>query len=65
MNDPYFITKALSLANRGKYSSKPGVAVGCVIVKNKKIIGKGFYSEYGGRDAEINAINDVKNKYKG
>ena len=65
MNDSYFISKALSLANKGKYSSKPGVAVGCVIVKNKKIIGKGFYSEYGGRHAEINAINDVKNKYKG
>ena len=65
MNDSYFISKALSLAHKGKYSSKPGVAVGCVIVKNKKIIGKGFYSEYGGKHAEINAINDIKNKYKG
>ena len=64
MNDSHFISKTVSIALKGKYSTKPGVNVGCLIVKNNKIIGKGFYEEYGGSHAEINAINDVKRKYK-
>ncbi len=64
MNDSYFISKAISLALKGKFNTKPGVNVGAIIVKNNKIIGKGFYEAYGGPHAEINAINQVKNKYK-
>ena len=64
MNDVFFISKAINLAAKGKFNTKPGVNVGSVIVKNEKIIGQGFYEGYGGRHAEINAINDVKNRYK-
>ena len=64
MNDSYFISKAISIALKGKFTTKPGVNVGCVIVKNNKIIGRGFYEKYGSSHAEINAINDVKKKYK-
>jgi diaminohydroxyphosphoribosylaminopyrimidine deaminase/5-amino-6-(5-phosphoribosylamino)uracil reductase len=64
MNDSHFISKTFSLALKGKYNTKPGVNVGCVIVKDDKIIGRGFYEQYGGSHAEINAINDVKRKYK-
>ena len=58
MNDSLFISKTVALALKGKFNTKPGVNVGCVIVKNNKIIGQGFYEEYGGSHAEINAIND-------
>ena len=64
MNDSHYISKAIALALKGKFYTKPGVNVGCVIVKNNKIIGQGFYEKYGGPHAEINAINDVKRKYK-
>ncbi len=64
MNDSRFISKAVSLALKGKFNTKPGVNVGCVIVKNNKIIGQGFYEKYGGPHAEINAIKEVKRKYK-
>ncbi len=64
MNDNVFISKAVSLALKGKFNTKPGVNVGCVIVKNNKIIGQAFYEKYGGSHAEINAINQVKRKYK-
>ena len=64
MNDSHFISKAVALALKGKFNTKPGVKVGCVIVKNNKIIGQGFYEKYGGSHAEINAINQVKRKYK-
>ncbi len=62
MNDAHFISKTIALALKGNFNTKPGVKVGCVIVKNNKIIGQGFYEEYGGSHAEINAINDVKKK---
>ena len=64
MNDAHFISKTIALALKGNFNTKPGVKVGCVIVKNNKIIGQGFYEGFGGSHAEINAINDVKNKYK-
>ena len=64
MNDKLFIAKAKSLAAKGKFNSKPGVNVGSIIVKNQKIIGQGYYEGFGGPHAEINAINDVKKKYK-
>ena len=43
-----------------KCFSKP--LVGCVIVKNNKIIGEGYHKKYGGNHAEVNAINSVKDK---
>ena len=64
MNESFFISKAVGLAAKGKFNTKPGVNVGCIIVKNNKIIGQGFYKGFGGPYAEINAINDVKKKYK-
>ena len=64
MNDTHFISQAVSLALKGKFNTKPGVNVGCVIVKNNKVIGQGFYEKYGGSHAEINAINQVKRNYK-
>ena len=64
MNDTYFISKAVSLALKGRFNTRPGVNVGCVIVKNNEIIGQAFYEKYGGPHAEINAINQVKRKYK-
>ena len=36
--------------------------VGCVIVHNDKIIGEGYHKQYGGKHAEVNAIECVKNQ---
>ena len=58
-----FMAEAYELAKLGQYSTKPGVNVGCVIVKNNKILSRGWYEKYGGSHAEINAINGLKRKY--
>ena len=63
MTKKRFMAEAYELAKLGQYSTKPGVNVGCVIVKNNKILSKGWYEEYGGSHAEINAINSLKKKY--
>ena len=51
------MAEAYELAKLGQYSTKTGVNVGCVIVKNNKILSRGWYEKYGGAHAEINAIN--------
>lgn len=53
--------RAIELAKRGTQSATPNPSVGCVIVKEDKIIGEGFTSAFGGSHAEVNAIASVKN----
>ena len=36
--------------------------VGCIIVLENKIIGKGYHEKFGEAHAEVNAINSVKDK---
>ena len=55
---------ALKLAEKGIGSVEPNPAVGCVIVKDGKIIGKGYHKKFGQAHAEINALADCrKNGY--
>jgi diaminohydroxyphosphoribosylaminopyrimidine deaminase/5-amino-6-(5-phosphoribosylamino)uracil reductase len=50
---------AIELAKKGKYKVFPNPQVGCVIVKDDKIVGKGWHKYFGGEHAEINAIKDA------
>jgi diaminohydroxyphosphoribosylaminopyrimidine deaminase/5-amino-6-(5-phosphoribosylamino)uracil reductase len=52
--------QALELAAKGLGQVEPNPAVGCVIVKNNKIIGQGFHKKFGGPHAEINALKNCK-----
>lgn len=54
--------QALDLAKKGARAVAPNPMVGAVIVKNGKIIGKGYHQKFGGPHAEVNAIHSVKNK---
>lgn len=58
--DEFFMQKAINLASKGIYTARPNPVVGCVIVKNKQIIGEGFHQKSGENHAEINALNDLK-----
>ena len=57
-----YIERTFYLAKKGEGKVSPNPLVGCVIVKNNKIIGEGFHENYGSNHAEINAINSVKDK---
>lgn len=52
--------KALTLALKGKGKTGLNPAVGCVLVKNNRIIGKGYHKHFGGHHAEIEAIKNAK-----
>ena len=57
-----FMLQALKLATLGGRAVAPNPMVGAVIVKNRKVIGKGYHKKFGGPHAEVNAISSVKNK---
>ncbi|MBL3654817.1 bifunctional diaminohydroxyphosphoribosylaminopyrimidine deaminase/5-amino-6-(5-phosphoribosylamino)uracil reductase RibD [Fulvivirga sp. 2943] len=60
--DEQYITRAFDLAINGIGKVSPNPLVGCVIEHNDTIIGEGWHQYYGGPHAEVNAINNVKNK---
>ena len=53
---------ALELARRGLGNVEPNPMVGCVIVKDGAIIGRGFHECFGGPHAEVNALADCATK---
>ena len=60
--DEIYMQECLDLARKGQARTAPNPMVGCVIVHDKKVIGRGYHKKYGSNHAEINAINNVKNK---
>jgi len=63
MKDIDFMARAIELAKKGQLKTQPNPMVGCVIVKNKKIVGEGWHQEYGKDHAEINAIKNCKKRF--
>ncbi|MEN6386939.1 MAG: bifunctional diaminohydroxyphosphoribosylaminopyrimidine deaminase/5-amino-6-(5-phosphoribosylamino)uracil reductase RibD [Phycisphaerales bacterium] len=58
--DVKLIKIALKYARNGNCSVQPNPMVGAVIVKNGKIIGKGYHKKFGGPHAEIEALRNCK-----
>ncbi len=65
MNDETYIRLALEIAKKGVGFVSPNPLVGCVIIKNKKIIGAGYHEKIGNNHAEINAIKSAKEDLEG
>ena len=57
--DRLFLRRAVELAERGLYSATPNPRVGCVIVRDEKVIGRGWHVRSGEAHAETNAIVDA------
>ncbi|MBI4753671.1 bifunctional diaminohydroxyphosphoribosylaminopyrimidine deaminase/5-amino-6-(5-phosphoribosylamino)uracil reductase RibD, partial [Candidatus Desantisbacteria bacterium] len=57
--DKKYMAKALALASCARGKTSPNPMVGCVIVKDNKIIGQGFHHAAGLSHAEINALNEA------
>ncbi len=64
-NDYECMAHALQLAKKGLYTAHPNPRVGCVIVKDKQIVGEGWHEYAGGPHAEINALQQAGDKAKG
>lgn len=60
--DYEFMARALHLAERGLYTTDPNPRVGCVIVKNGKVVGEGWHQRAGEPHAEVYALNAAGNQ---
>lgn len=60
-----FMRRALQLAEMGCFSTAPNPRVGCVIVKDDKIIGEGFHDFAGNPHAEVHALKEAGAHAKG
>lgn len=65
MTDIDYMREALSLAEKGMGYVSPNPMVGAVIVKDGRIIGRGFHERYGELHAERNAFADCKEDCEG
>jgi len=65
LKDEHYMRIALSLAKRGRGKVSPNPLVGAVLVKDGRIVGKGFHQRVGGSHAEVNAIKDAGDKARG
>ena len=63
--DIKYMMQALKLASCGLYTSYPNPAVGCVIVRDGKVIGQGYHHKAGQPHAEIMALQDASFEVKG
>ncbi len=53
-----YMFRALQLAKKGQGRVSPNPMVGCVIVKNGKIIGEGYHRQFGKDHAEVEAFKN-------
>ena len=63
--DCEYMARALRLARRGLYTAHPNPRVGCVLVKDDKIVGQGWHRKTGEAHAEVAALDDAGSDAKG
>ena len=65
MTDQNYMLQAIQLAKQGEGWTNPNPMVGAVIVKNGRIIGKGYHKKCGELHAERNAIASLTESAEG
>jgi diaminohydroxyphosphoribosylaminopyrimidine deaminase / 5-amino-6-(5-phosphoribosylamino)uracil reductase len=64
-DDFHFMARALRLAERGLYTTTPNPRVGCVLVKDGRIVGEGWHERAGGPHAEVVALTAAGSNTRG
>ena len=64
-SDRLFLSATIELAKKGLMTVAPNPPVGCLILKNGCIIGRGFHQQAGKGHAEINALSSVTESPEG
>ena len=63
-DDKRYMARAIELAKKGRFTTTPNPNVGCVLVKNNKIIAEGFHQLAGQGHAEVNALKQAGQQAK-
>ena len=64
-SDEFYMELALAEAKKGRYTTSPNPAVGCVIVRNGAILGMGYHHCAGQPHAEIMALRSANYEVEG
>ncbi len=64
-NDHFFMSHAIDLARRGLYTTHPNPRVGCVVVKDGKVVGEAWHREAGEPHAEVIALREAGDAARG
>jgi diaminohydroxyphosphoribosylaminopyrimidine deaminase/5-amino-6-(5-phosphoribosylamino)uracil reductase len=57
--DAFYMSRAINLAKKGRYTTDPNPRVGCVLVRDNAIIGEGWHAKAGFGHAEVEALKNV------
>jgi diaminohydroxyphosphoribosylaminopyrimidine deaminase/5-amino-6-(5-phosphoribosylamino)uracil reductase len=57
VTDEQSMARALELAERGRFSVSPNPMVGCILVRDGKVIAEGWHQRAGEGHAEVNALS--------
>jgi diaminohydroxyphosphoribosylaminopyrimidine deaminase/5-amino-6-(5-phosphoribosylamino)uracil reductase len=63
--DHEMMARALRLAERGAYTTKPNPMVGSVLVREGEVVGEGFHERAGGPHAEVFALREAGERARG
>ena len=58
-SDHLFLRAAVELARRGEFSTAPNPRVGCIVVRDGEVLGRGWHVRHGEGHAEVNALADA------
>lgn len=68
MTDPIgreYMAEALRLAGKGILTTSPNPRVGCLLVRDAEVVGRGWHERAGEPHAEINALRDAGDRGRG
>lgn len=63
--DHRLMARALRLAERGAYTTRPNPMVGCVLAQGDEIVGEGFHARAGEPHAEVHALQAAGERARG
>jgi len=63
--DHAYMAQALELAEKGLFTATPNPRVGCVLVKNRTVIARGWHERAGEAHAEVHALEEGGEKARG
>ena len=63
--DHQHMARALRLAERGAYTTRPNPMVGCVLAQGDEVVGEGWHQRKGGPHAEVFALQAAGERAKG
>ncbi len=64
-DDARWMAEALRLAERGLYGTSPNPRVGCVLVRDGKVVGRGWHQKAGEPHAEVYALREANEAARG